>query len=58
MDFENGHFWAPAAPLNTEFTLGNTHCLNAVLQHIAAYLQLQQQKVLKIPFFVKMPKNR
>ena len=23
MDFENGHFWAPAAPLNTEFTLKN-----------------------------------
>ena len=37
--------------------LGNSHCLNAVLQHIAAYLQLQQQKLLKIPFFVKMPKN-
>ena len=35
----------------------NVHCLNAVLQHIAAYLQLQQQKLLKISFFVKMPKN-
>ena len=23
----------------------NAHCLNAVLQHIAAYLQLQQQKM-------------
>ena len=21
MDFENGPFWAPAAPLNTEFTV-------------------------------------
>jgi len=37
--------------------LGNAHCWNAVLLHIAAYLQLQQQKLLEISFFVKMPKN-
>ena len=37
--------------------LGSAHCWNAVLLHIAAYLQLQQQKLLEISFFVKMPKN-
>ena len=37
--------------------LGNAHCWNAVLLHIAAYLQLQQQKLLKISLYVKMPRN-
>ena len=37
--------------------LGNAHCLNAVVQHNAAYLQLQQQILSKISFFVKMPKD-